>query len=63
MLKGSIYAVCVTKTNSLLNLNIMHGDKKTVNIHNTKFIGLTLDKALSWKIHIDAAVTKLSSAW
>jgi hypothetical protein len=47
----------VTKTNSLLDLNIMHGNKKIVNIHNTKFLGLMLDYTLSWKIHIDSVVT------
>jgi hypothetical protein len=29
----------VTKTNSLFDLNIMYGDKKIANIHNTKFLG------------------------
>jgi hypothetical protein len=41
---------CVTKTSSLLDLNIIHGNKKIVNIHNTKFLGLTLDNTFSWKI-------------
>jgi hypothetical protein len=35
----------VTKTNFLLDLNIMHGNKKIVNIHNTKFPGLMLDNS------------------
>jgi hypothetical protein len=52
----------VTKTSSLLDLNIMHGDKKIVNTHNTKFIGLMLDNTFSWKVHIDSIVPKLSSA-
>jgi hypothetical protein len=52
----------VTKNNSLLDYNIMHSNKKIVNIHNTKFLGLILDNALSWKIHIDTFVPKLSSA-
>jgi hypothetical protein len=40
----------------------MHDNRKIVNIHNTKLLGLILDSTLSWKIHIDTAVTKLSSA-
>jgi hypothetical protein len=51
----------VTKNNSLLDSNIMHGNKKIVNIHNTKFLGLILDSALSWKIHMETIVPKLSS--
>jgi hypothetical protein len=43
----------ITKTSSLSDLNIMHGNKKIVNICNTKFLGLTLDKTFSWKAHID----------
>jgi hypothetical protein len=42
----------VTKTSSLLDLNIMHGNKKIVNTHNTKFLGLILDNTFSWKVHI-----------
>jgi exonuclease III len=52
----------VTKNNLLLDLNIMHRNKEIVNIHNTKFLGLILDNTLSWKIHIDSIVPKLSSA-
>jgi hypothetical protein len=52
----------VTKTSSLLDLNIMHGNKKIVNTHNTKFLGLILDNTFSWLVHIDSIVPKLSSA-
>jgi hypothetical protein len=51
-----------TKTSSLLDLNIMHRNKKVVNIYNTTFLGLTLDSTFTWKIHIDTAVPKLRSA-
>jgi hypothetical protein len=51
----------VTKINSLLHLNIMHRNKNIVNIHNITFLGLILDNTVSWKIHIDTVVTKLSS--
>jgi hypothetical protein len=39
----------------------MHGNKKIANICNTKFLGLTLDNTLSWKMHIDTIIPKLSS--
>jgi hypothetical protein len=52
----------VTKTSSLIYLNIFHENKKISNVHNTKFLGLTLDNTFSWKIHIDTVVLKLSLA-
>jgi hypothetical protein len=42
----------VTKTSSIFDLNIFHGNKHINNVHNTKFLGLTLDNTFSWKIHI-----------
>jgi hypothetical protein len=33
----------ITKTSSLIDLNIMHGNKEIVNICNAKFLGLTLE--------------------
>jgi hypothetical protein len=52
----------VTKNNSLIDFNIMHGNKKIANICNTKFLWLTLDNTLSWRTHIDTNIPKLSSA-
>jgi hypothetical protein len=53
----------ITKPSSLIDLNIMHGNKEilVVNICNTKFFGLTLNNTFSWKTHIDIVVPKLSS--
>jgi hypothetical protein len=50
----------ITKT--LLDLDIMQRNKKIINIHNAKFLGLILDNTFSWKIQINTVVTKLSSA-
>jgi hypothetical protein len=49
----------VTKNSSLIDFNITVGNKKIVNIWNTKFLGLKLDNTLSWKTHIDAIIPKL----
>jgi hypothetical protein len=40
----------------------MHRNKKIVNMCNTKFLRLTLDNTLYWRIHTDTVVPKLSSA-
>jgi hypothetical protein len=42
----------VMKTSSLLDLNIIYGNKKIDNTYNTKFLGLILDDTFSWKTHI-----------
>jgi len=52
----------VTKNSSLIDFNIMHGDKKIDNVYNTQFLGLTLDNTLSWRTHIGTIILKLSSA-
>jgi len=40
----------------------MHGNKKIASVYNTEFLGLTLDNTLSWRIHIETIIPKLSSA-
>jgi hypothetical protein len=45
-----------------IDFNITHGNKKIANVYNTKFLGLTFDKTLSWRTHIDTIISKLSSA-
>jgi len=52
----------VTKNSSLIDFNIIHGNKKIANVYNTKFLGLTLDNTLSWRTHINTIIPKLSSA-
>jgi hypothetical protein len=51
----------ITKTSSLIDLNIMNGNKKIVNICNIKLLGLTLDNTFSWMTHVDTVVPKLRS--
>ena len=50
------YLQFVTKNSSLIDFNIMHGNKKLANICNRKFLGLTLDNTLFWKTHIDTII-------
>jgi hypothetical protein len=51
----------LTKASSLVDSNVIYGNKEIVNICHTKFLGLTLDNAFSWETHVDTAVLKLSS--
>jgi len=48
----------VIKNSSLIDFNIIHGNKKIANVYNTKFLGLTLDNTLSWRTHIDTIIPK-----
>jgi hypothetical protein len=34
-----------------------------IGINNTKFLGLELDKNVSWKNHVQKILPKLSSTW
>ena len=52
----------VTKNSSLVDFNIIHGNKKIANVYNTKFLGLTLDNTFFWRTHIDTIIPNLSSA-
>jgi hypothetical protein len=52
----------LTKTNQDINLHINLNNKQTETTLNTKFLGLIIDNALSWKAHIDYIVPKLSTA-
>jgi len=52
----------VTKNSSSIGFNIIRGNKKIANVYNTKFLGLTLHNTLSWRMHIDTIIPKLSSA-
>ena len=47
------YMQFIHKNSSPIDLNIGHGNKKIANTCTTKFLGLTLENALSWKTHID----------
>ena len=49
------------KDNSLIDLFITHENKKTTNICNTKFLGITLDNTLNWKTNINMTIPKLST--
>ena len=52
----------VSKNSSSIDFNIIHGNKKIANVYNTKFLGLTLDNTLFWRIRIGTITPKLSSA-
>jgi hypothetical protein len=51
-----------TKNIHKINLNITLAEEYITNTTNIKFLGLIIDKNLSWKCHIEQALIKLSSA-
>jgi len=54
----------VTKNNFFndFDFDTIHGNKKIATVNSPKFLGITLDNTLSWRPHIDAITSKLSSA-
>jgi hypothetical protein len=51
----------VTKTRSVIDLQIIYKNKKIAYSCSSKFLGLILDNTFSWKNHIDTIIPKLSS--
>ena len=60
-LDKSHYIQFITKNSSPNDFDIMLGSKILTMVNSTKFLGLTLDKALSCRPHIDTIAPKLSS--
>ena len=56
------YMQFVAKRRSLIDINIMHGNKKIANSCNTTFLRLILDNTLYLKTHINTIIPRLSSA-
>ena len=52
----------MSKTNYAVNVNINYKTNRINNVYYTNFLGLTLDRTLSWKPHIDQLISKLNSA-
>jgi hypothetical protein len=45
-----------------IDMNICYNNKLIPSVLSTKFLGLTIDNMLSWRIHVDQLTTKLSTA-
>jgi hypothetical protein len=56
------YMHFTTKSKLAVDIHISHKVNPIINIHNTNFLGLTLDTTLSWKTHINQLSSKLNSA-
>ena len=62
-LNKTYYMQFLSKSNYVINVNIIHKTIQISNVHHTNFLGLTLDSTLSWKPHIDQLISKLNSAY
>jgi hypothetical protein len=56
------YLQIQTKNGQKLDSNIILLNNQITNSTNTKFLGLTVEKTLSWKCHINHILSRLSSA-
>ena len=61
-LNKTYYMQFLSKSNYVINVNIIHKTIQISNVHHTNFLGLTLDSTLSWKPHIDQLISKLNLA-
>jgi hypothetical protein len=57
------YMQFITKSSSLLDLNVGYDNKQIYNISNLKFLGIVINNTLSWKNHVDMILPKLSAAY
>ena len=51
-----------TGNNPAIDMNNGYNNKLIPVVLSTKFLGLTIDSMLSWRIHVDQLTTKLSTA-
>jgi hypothetical protein len=56
------YAHFKTRNSPYIDMKIAFNYKLILNALSTKFLGLTFDGMLSWRMHIDHPATKLASA-
>jgi hypothetical protein len=52
----------MTKNNSFVGMNLGYDNNQIALISNTKFLGIVIDNSLSWKLHIEHIMPKLSAA-
>ena len=59
--KTHILQFC-TKSDQIIDLRILYGNKQVTTVNATKFLGMTIDSTLTWKHHVDSIVPKLNKA-
>ena len=61
-LDKTYYMQFITKNKSLNKINIEHDNKMIIQTNFIKYLGITVENALSWKQHIDTIIPKLNKA-
>jgi hypothetical protein len=51
-----------TKNGNMMDTSITHNNSQIVSICDIKFLKLMTDSTLSWKVHIEWLMSRLSSA-
>jgi hypothetical protein len=51
-----------TKNSRYIDFLIHYGNTNVTSRHDFKFLGLTLDNELNWRVHIDTLFSKLSTS-
>ncbi len=59
--KSSFIHFCLRQTISGNNPTVLLDDTEIEEVHTTKFLGIHLDRGLTWECHIEAVVGKLAS--
>lgn len=52
----------LTKTQKEINMQVSSGNRKITSVQSLKFLGLTIDTTMTWKLHIGELTTRLNKA-
>ena len=61
-LEETYFLQFLTNNTNATDLHISYKNRQISSIHSTRFLGLVIDKNLSWHCHIDQMIPKLNKA-